>query len=72
MDLLAEVARERLVIMVTHNPQLAEDYATRIVRIQDGRVVDDTDPVNADERDAAASRALRTSLPRRAPNAARP
>ena len=36
MDLLAEVARERLVIMVTHNPQLAEDYASRIVRIQDG------------------------------------
>ena len=57
MDLLAEVARERLVIMVTHNPQLAEDYATRIVRIQDGRVVDDTDPVSADERDAATSRA---------------
>ena len=49
MDLLAEVARERLVIMVTHNPQLAEDYATRIVRIQDGRVVDDTDPVGKDE-----------------------
>ena len=45
MDLLAEVARERLVIMVTHNPQLAEDYATRIVRIQDGRIVGDTNPV---------------------------
>lgn len=57
MDLLAEVARERLVIMVTHNPQLAEDYATRIVRIQDGRVVDDTNPVSADERAAAAFRA---------------
>lgn len=57
MDLLAEVARERLVIMVTHNPQLAEDYATRIVRIQDGRVVDDTNPVSADERAAAAYRA---------------
>lgn len=56
MDLLAEVARERLVIMVTHNPQLAEDYATRIVRIKDGRVVDDTDPVTA-EAAARASRA---------------
>ena len=57
MDLLAEVARERLVIMVTHNPQLAEDYATRIVRIQDGRVVDDTDPVGEDELSAARSSA---------------
>ena len=54
MDLLAEVARERLVIMVTHNPQLAEDYATRIVRIRDGRIVGDTDPVGPDE--VAASR----------------
>ena len=49
MDLLAEVARERLVIMVTHNPQLAEDYATRVVRIQDGRIVDDTRPVGEKE-----------------------
>lgn len=57
MDLLAEVARERLVIMVTHNPQLAEEYATRIVRIKDGRIVDDTAPFSprADsERGSAA------------------
>ena len=49
MDLLAEVARDRLVIMVTHNPQLAEDYATRIVRIKDGRVVGDSRPIEAGE-----------------------
>lgn len=49
MDLLAEVARERLVIMVTHNPQLAQDYADRIVRIKDGRLVGDTRPVTDDE-----------------------
>ena len=49
MDLLAEVARDRLVIMVTHNPQLAEDYATRIVRIKDGRVVDDSRPIETGE-----------------------
>ncbi|MDO4437198.1 MAG: ABC transporter ATP-binding protein/permease [Coriobacteriaceae bacterium] len=55
MDLLAEVARERLVIMVTHNPQLAEDYATRIVRIQDGRIVGDTNPVSEDELAAAGA-----------------
>ena len=45
MSILAEVARDRLVIMVTHNPQLAEDYATRIVRIKDGRIVDDSRPI---------------------------
>ncbi len=50
MDLLAEVAKDRLVIMVTHNPQLAEDYATRIVRIKDGQIVGDTRPIEPDER----------------------
>lgn len=56
MDLLAEVARERLVIMVTHNPQLAEDYATRIVRIQDGHIVGDTNPVAQRELEADCDR----------------
>ena len=50
MDLLAEVAKDRLVIMVTHNPQLAEDYATRIVRIKDGQIVGDTRPIEPAER----------------------
>ncbi len=53
MDLLAEVAHERLVIMVTHNPQLAEDYATRIVRIKDGRLAGDTRPVTEGEAERA-------------------
>ena len=44
MELLKEVARDRLVIMVTHNPELAEEYSTRIVRLRDGLVVDDSDP----------------------------
>ena len=66
MDLLAEVARERLVIMVTHNPQLAEDYASRIVRIQDGRMVGDTNPVTADELSAA--RAAEAAHPDAAPS----
>ncbi len=42
MELLSEVARDRLVIMVTHNPELAEKYATRTVRLLDGRIVGDT------------------------------
>ena len=44
MDLLKEVASDRLVIMVTHNPELAAEYSTRIVKLSDGLVIDDTDP----------------------------
>ncbi|MGI6118068.1 MAG: ATP-binding cassette domain-containing protein [Bilifractor sp.] len=46
MNLLKEVAKDRLVIMVTHNPSLAEEYATRIIRIRDGRVISDSDPAD--------------------------
>ena len=45
MDLLKEIARDRLVVMVTHNPELAEQYATRIIRLKDGVIVDDTNPI---------------------------
>ncbi|MBP3677370.1 MAG: ABC transporter ATP-binding protein, partial [Agathobacter sp.] len=44
MELLKKVAHDRLVIMVTHNPELAEEYSTRIVKLRDGKVIDDTDP----------------------------
>lgn len=44
MDLLKEIAKDRLVIMVTHNPELAEKYSTRIVKIRDGVILDDSDP----------------------------
>lgn len=49
MELLKEVARDRLVVMVTHNPELAEQYATRIVRLKDGVITDDSDPVTPEE-----------------------
>lgn len=49
MDLLKDVARDRLVIMVTHNPELAYKYATRIVNLADGKVTDDSDPFDAAE-----------------------
>lgn len=54
MELLKEVAKDRLVVMVTHNPELAEQYATRIVRLRDGKIIDDTNPfvVETDEHDA--------------------
>jgi len=44
MDLLKEVAKDRLVVMVTHNPELAEEYATRIVKLKDGKIIGDSDP----------------------------
>ena len=49
MEILKEVAKDRLVIMVTHNPELAEEYATRIVNLKDGLVVGDTNPVSDNE-----------------------
>ncbi len=49
MELLKEVAKDRLVVMVTHNPELAEQYATRIVKLRDGRIIGDTDPFAVDE-----------------------
>ncbi len=44
MELLKEVAKDRLVVMVTHNPELAEEYANRIVRLKDGTIIEDTNP----------------------------
>ena len=50
MELLQEVAKDRLVVMVTHNPELAEQYATRIVNLRDGKIRSDTDPYQVDEK----------------------
>ena len=48
MELLKQVANDRLVIMVTHNPELAEEYSTRIVKLKDGEIIGDTNPFNLD------------------------
>ena len=50
MDLLKEVAKDRLVVMVTHNPELAEQYANRIVRVKDGHIIDDSNPYEVDTK----------------------
>ena len=50
MELLKEIAKDKLVIMVTHNPELAAKYSTRIIRVLDGRIVDDTDPYNVPDQ----------------------
>lgn len=49
MELLKEVAKDRLVVMVTHNPELAQEYATRIVNLKDGVIRSDSDPFEVDE-----------------------
>ena len=49
MELLKEISKDRLVIMVTHNPELAKQYSTRIVRLLDGNITDDTDPYDGKE-----------------------
>lgn len=49
MELLKEIAKDRLVILVTHNPELAEQYATRIVRVKDGNIISDSDPFDPKE-----------------------
>ena len=50
MELLKEVAKEKLVIMVTHNPELAKEYSTRIVSLKDGHIIDDTMPFDGKEK----------------------
>lgn len=63
MDLLKDVARDRLVIMVTHNPELAYQYATRIVNLADGKITDDSDPFDvADVTRREAKPTRKTSM----------
>ena len=52
MDLIKEISEERLVVMVTHNPELAEQYSTRIVRLLDGEIIEDTNPMTDEEIEA--------------------
>ena len=54
MELLKEVAKDRLVVMVTHNPELAEEYATRIVNLKDGKIISDSDPYIVENKSAEA------------------
>ena len=54
MNLLKEVAKDRLVVMVTHNPELAEEYATRIVKVKDGHIIGDSAPFEPEKSANAA------------------
>ena len=61
MNLLKEVAKDRLVIMVTHNKELAEEYSTRIIELKDGKVTNDTNPFKGQEEKNETSR--KTKMP---------
>ena len=62
MDLLKEIAKDRLVIMVTHNPELADEYSTRIVKLKDGVITDDSNPYNDNEDNKDSSIGKKTSM----------
>ena len=62
MDLLKEIAKDRLVIMVTHNPELADKYSTRIVKLKDGVITDDSNPYNDNEDSKESSIGKKTSM----------
>ena len=68
MEILREIAKDRLVIMVTHNPDIAENYSTRIIKLLDGRVIDDTNPyhtettVTAQKKSRKRGRRKKTSM----------
>lgn len=62
MDLLKEIAKDRLVIMVTHNPDLAEKYSTRIIRLLDGEVTADSNPYQSKDEKPKESKLKKTSM----------
>lgn len=58
MNLLKEISNDKLIIMVTHNPELAEQYSTRIVKLLDGKVIDDSNPYTADDEEKQSEKLL--------------
>ena len=63
MDLLKEISKDKLIIMVTHNPELAMEYASRVIRLKDGLIVDDSDPyVSTETESAPTSQGKKTSM----------
>ena len=59
MELLKEIAKDKLVIMVTHNPELAEEYSTRIIRLLDGEIINDTMPYHSEEESVAEAKRIK-------------
>lgn len=62
MELIKEIAKDKLVIMVTHNPDLAKDYATRIIEFKDGTKISDSNPVTEKEKDTSILKIKKTAM----------
>ena len=62
MDLLKEIAKDKLVIMVTHNPEIAKKYSTRIIELKDGLIVNDSNPCKAKEKKEGSAKISKTSM----------
>ena len=62
MELLKEIAKDKLVIMVTHNPDLADKYSTRIIKLLDGNVIDDSNPYEGEEETPKQGKEKKTSM----------
>ncbi|MBR3473895.1 MAG: ATP-binding cassette domain-containing protein [Oscillospiraceae bacterium] len=62
MEILKEISKDKLIIMVTHNPDLANGYASRIIRLKDGLIVDDSDPFEAEDAKTTAPLGKKTSM----------
>lgn len=56
MEILKEISKDKLIIMVTHNPELAEKYSSRIVKLLDGKIIDDSNPYKSSEEDVKKAR----------------
>ncbi len=56
MEILKEISKDRLIIMVTHNPELAKKYSSRIVKLLDGKIIDDSNPYKSSEEDVKKAR----------------
>lgn len=62
MELIKEIAKDKLVIMVTHNPELAKNYATRVIEMRDGEVISDSNPIKEKENNDKEYKIKRTSM----------
>ena len=62
MDLIKDIANDKLVIMVTHNPDIAKEYSTRIIELKDGEVTNDSNPIKKTEKDESTLKIKKTSM----------
>ncbi len=62
MEILKEISKDKLIIMVTHNPELAEQYSSRIIKILDGQITDDSNPLNIESEEEKVEKTTKTSM----------